>query len=105
MDSLKDLSGPTAWDDWSFFTSGGVTENGKVFKWDNGKMKAYVGGVVGSDIFRIALIDGQLLAAKVGKSNCRQTGQSISNNICLDFYVLYISRKLRSEEEMSGLLR
>ena len=39
-----------------------------------------------------------------GKSSCRQTGQSIWNNVCLAFYVLYIRGKLCNETEMSGLL-
>ena len=102
-DGLEDPSGPTTRDDGFVFSSGGVTKNGKVPNGDISKTKACVGGLVGSDIFRIALIDGQLTVVNGGKSNCRQTAQSICNNICLAFYVLHISGKLCNEGEMSGL--
>ena len=80
MDDLKDTSGPTTRDDGSVFSSGDVaengdvTENGEVPKEDIGKVEAGVGGLVGGDIFRITLINGQLTVVNGGKSNCGQQG-------------------------------
>ena len=105
MDGIKNLSDPTTRDDGSVFPSGGVTKNGKVLEGNISKTKVCVGGLVGSDIFRIALFEYQLTVVNGGKSNCRQVGQDNCRNICLAFYVLYIRGKLCNEGEMLGLAR
>ena len=72
MDGFKDTSDPTMKGDGSGFSSGNVAENGEVPKEDISKAEAGVGGLVGSNIFGITLINGQLMVVNGGKSNCGQ---------------------------------